>query len=402
MAYENVRLSDGNLCTDREHLYVASFDISEQAVVEVDKSTGAVHKAWPTDTIFTSVYSLEFDGRYWWTLEKQTGGFVVRKWRQQGNVFAQLVNTFSYLGDGYNTESMSLEYYSSDLTAMAYVGSGNIVVADTSDFRVGDELIIGPSTEVGYEGNFDEVTITGISGTSIYFSPTLTSRYGGGVLVFSPRAFWIFIDGATINPPSILKYSTRTGNFLLSSSSTLYGGIKASTFYQGKILFQKGTEVYWMDPASLELSQVMAIDNLAANRSTILSVYDMYGYGDYIYRLQTATSYKSGGAWYNATWSTYNTVSSKTVPEVFMVALWPSKTMIHAISAPAVTTASADIYCEVYDQFFSAVPAKTVNFTTDAGTLVPDQKVTDSNGRCRIVYLGDAQIKMVTITAETI
>ncbi len=398
MALENVRLSDRNACTDRSHSYIASCNNSYQAIIEVDKNTGTIHKSWPLDTLVSEVYSIEFDGYYWWTLEQQTGGCIIRKWRPEDNIYARLINTFYYTGHSDLPEALAVEHYYTTLSFGAYKNDTYLYVEDFSKFRVSDYLIVGPSTEVGYVGNYDERQIIEIDevNSRIQVTPAISNNYGGGVRVYTTRAFWIFFKG------ELFKYSPKTGNYLASDTDLLYEGIKAATFFSDKILFVKSSDIYWLDPDSLNLFKVMAVNNLKADRSTILSIYDLYGYGDYVYRLQGQTAYLSGDTWLDTSWTTYNTVSSKTIPEVYMVSLNSSARVLPALDPPEITTTSATITCQVYDQYFSPVTSKTVNFTTDAGVLLPDQAITDTNGECSITYIGDAQIKLITITAETI
>ena len=85
-----------------------------------------------------------------------------------------------------------------------------------------------------------------------------------------------------------------------------------------------------------------------------------------------------------------------------MIALSSSSRVIPAVDLPFVTTTSSTIICQVYDQYFSPIPSKTVNFTTDAGIVTPQQSITDTNGQCTIQYISDSQIKLVSITAETL
>lgn len=401
MAYENVRLSYGNACTDRERLYVASFDTSRQAVVEVNPTTGVLYKEWPTDAVFTDVVSLEFDGFYWWTLERQFDGFIVRMWTKQSNIFAKVLRTFSYSGVGYYTSALSVEGYNSELTLLVPAGSSSAEVEDGTLFRAGDEVMFGPSTVAGYVGEYDSVVITGVVGDTLFFSPATTSSYSVADVLYSTRAFWVFTDGTPSSSPSLNKYSARTGQALASSSGDEFGGVTAATFYGGYLLFYKGVDIYWYNPNSIVLYKAMGVDNRAADRSTVLPIYDLFGYDSVIYRLQRQTTYTASDIWYDAVWSTYNTVGSNVVPEVFMVSLTVEPRSLHAISLPVVTTASANVLCEVYDQYFIPVVGRTVDFTTDAGTLIPTQAVTDTNGSCHIVYLGDSQIKLVKITATT-
>lgn len=396
MVLENVRLAYGNACTDRTHSYVASCSYLEQAILEVDKESGVLHKSWPLDNLIDEVYSIEFDGYYWWTLEKQAGGCIVRKWGKYANTVAKLIQTFFFSSFGVEPEAMCVEVYSSSLSVFGYVGDYSITVADSTGFVSGRKAIIGPSTEVGYEDNYDELDILSVIGNVITFSTPLTNNFSGGVSVYTTKAFWIFVGG------EIKKFSPITGSTLAVSNNVLYNDVYAATFFNNYIMFNKGCEIYWLNPNTTKIYTAMAINNLAADRSTFIQIYDMFGYDNVLYRLQRQTSYLDGVTWYDAAWSTYNLENSQTVPEVFMIAMSPASPKVPALDPPEVTTVSSTVYCRVYDQFFSPVSSKIVNFTTSAGIVIPSQVTTDINGQCETAYIGDAVVGLVTITAETL
>lgn len=405
MALENVRLEDGNICTDRAHERVATFSTDEQAVLEKNKSTGVVEVSWPTDTLFSEVSSLEFDGYHWWTLEHQTDAITIRKWEKDGGIFAKLLTLYSYSSAPalpIDAQSMAIEYYSTTVSIAAGPSVGTLNVADASNFLVGDDLVIGPSTAGGYLGNYDKVTVIGISGNDISFSPSLSNRFNTGDEIYSPRAIWVVNDGGdSLDNGSLIKYSAKTGALLAVDYNTIYKGVTAATFYQGKVLFLKGNSIFWINPHSFAIFKVMAVDNLRSDRSSFSTVYDMYGFGDFIYRLQRETAYKPGETWLMETWSTYNTVSSTTVPEVYMIEVTAERNIIHVVSPPVVPSNSSRITCHVYDQYFTPVFGKTVDFSADKGSLTSIQEVTDTNGFCTTVYNGDSSLGLVTITAST-
>jgi hypothetical protein len=394
MAYENVRLADGNCCTDDGHLYVYYFQSDLQQVVKKDRSTGSVINTWPVSSSFTDVVSLEFDGYYWWTLEQSPSGFIVKKWDGSTST-AVLVRTF-YGSAVLEPFSMSVESYSTTTTSYTFSGSYSIDVDDITGFSIGKSVVVGPSAEVGFEGNYEELDIVGILGNTVSFSTPILSNYGSGITARTTRAFLVFVDS------TVKKYDSTTGILISSSlSSTIFSGVTASTFFGGYILFNKSSQIYWLSPSTFTLSKVMAAGNLQSDRSSIITVYDMYAYGTSIYRLQKQFAYYDFGAWYDEVWSTYNTVESITVPQVYSIVLSSEKYDIPAFLSPDTTTVSSTITCEVYDQYYTPVSGRQVDFTTTAGTIIPTQETTDANGICKVKYFSDATVGFVTITAET-
>jgi len=405
MALENIRAEDGNVCTDRTHSRVATFSTDEQAVLEKNKSTGAVEVSWPTDTLFTDVFSLEFDGYYWWTLERQDGAITVRKWEKDSGIFAKLVTTYSFSSEPVlpiDAQSMAIEYNTTTVDIPAGPAVNILSVDDASNFILGDDLVIGPSTAGGYTDNYDKVTITNIDDNDIHFSPALSNRFNSGNAIYSPRAIWVVNDGGDVEDNgSLIKYSAKTGALLAVDYHTLYKNVSAATYYQGKLLFVKGNQVFWVTPSSFSLFKVMAIDNLRSDRSSLSTVYDLYGYGDFIYRLQREATHMPSLSWITETWSTYNLVSSTTVPEVYMIAVSVDRSVMHAVSPPVVPSNSSQVICYVYDQYFTPVFGKTVDFSADKGSLTSIQEVTDTNGFCTTVYNADTSLGLVTVTAST-
>lgn len=405
MTYENVRAEHGNICTDENHAYGYTFNHETQAVLQKSLSTGAIAKSWPADSLFSEVVCLEYDGYYWWTLEYSYSGIVLRKWEKRSNIFAALVSTFSF------TSSDTLQFASSAFAAESYVSTittavgpavSTIEVDDPSDFYIGDQVVLGPSTSTGYIGGIDKCSILNVAGTTVTVSPALSNRFSSGDRVVSPHALWVFNDyGDAATTGSLLKISAKTGAILLTDYGGEYKNVSAATYHSSYVLYYKPGQVVWLSPGSLSTFKVMAVDVLKTNRSSMSGVFELFGFGDFLYRLQTEVAYYSSGTWYLETWSNYNLVASPTIPEVYMVALSVEKPMQHLVEPPSVTTVSSTVNCVVYDQFMTPVLGKTVDFTTTAGTVTPLQAVTDANGKCSTVYLGDTQETLVTITAET-
>jgi len=404
VTYENIRVSHRHVCTDEMHSYAYTFDHTQQAVVQKDLSSGVVVQSWPTDFFFTEVVSLEFDGYYWWTLEQVSDGFIIRKWERKSSIFASLISTYSFSSSAslqFSSSALAVEAYTSTVSTAVGPGVSYLDVDDASKFRIGDRVVIGPSTSIGYIGNTDKCSILGVVGNTVQVSPALASRYSSSDRVVSPQSLWVFNDyGDSPSKGSLIKLSAKTGAILLVDYGAEYRQASAATFYDSWLLYHKGGQVRWVSPATLAPYKVMAVDVLKTDRSSLSDVYGLFVYDSILYRLQSEYTYYSAG-WHIELWSTYNLVSSSTVAEVYMVALSVEKPMQHLVESPTITTVSSTVNCIVLDQYMTPVYDKTVNFTTTAGTVAPLQAVTDTNGRCRTVYLGDTQDTLVTITADT-
>lgn len=405
MTYENVRLSFGNVCTDRDHLYVASFDSDLQAVVEKDKTTGVVQNTWPADTPFSEVFSLEYDGYYWWTLEQNPLGIVIRKWERVASTFASLISSFSLSTTAtmeIYSEAFCVEPALSILSLAAGPSVSSVTVDDASSYRVGDEIIFGPSSHVGYVGRVDKATITSVAGNTIQFSPPLSSAFSGGDWAVSPKSVWVFNDGGngTVGG-SLIKLRAASGAVQLVDHSSVFSGVRSATYYSGYLLFGKGPSVLWYDASTITLSKSMAIDSFKSDRATSYQMYDLYVYSDVLYRLQLGTSYYSVDEWKDEEWLLYSLCSSNVISEVYMVALSAEVLALPVVYPPMITSTSSLVHCVVYDQYFSPASGVTVDFSSTAGSLNPAQAVTDSNGSCYTQYNGDTTEALVTVTATT-
>jgi hypothetical protein len=96
MAYENVRFTTTNMAGDATVSYF--YTVSGGVLYKRNKTTGVVVSGFPPDYSIGEVSSLQFDGVYYWTLERQSGGFLIRKWEIVSSIIKQR-SVFSYVSD---------------------------------------------------------------------------------------------------------------------------------------------------------------------------------------------------------------------------------------------------------------------------------------------------------------
>ena len=78
MTYENIEITNPNFTGDRLNAYFYTF--SNGLLFQKNKSTGSTISTYPADSSLGNVYTVQFDNIYYWTLERQTKGFVIKKW----------------------------------------------------------------------------------------------------------------------------------------------------------------------------------------------------------------------------------------------------------------------------------------------------------------------------------
>ena len=395
------------MASDRTNSYF--YTASGGALYQKNKVNGNVVSLFPANFTLGTVHSLQFDGVYYWTLERQTSGVLIRKWEIVSGILVQR-SIFSYVSDAmidYDAYSFSVDYVNTTLSAVAYIGSSTVPVIDSSIFNVGDEVVLGPSTYSGYTDKKHIGTIVSKDATNIYLDVPLSYTFNVGNGVYCSRYFYLFNKYApfTTSMGSLLRFNASSGVLTSFSSGTIFSDVKASCFYNDKILFVKGNELIYLSNGTMFLYRHMAIDNLGSDRATTLNTYAIVAHSDVLYSLRDRYVFYDSGVdeWDEEVWSSqYNYVSSSLLSQVYFIEVKATPDIIHVVSPPGVPTSTSDITIHVLDQYRVPLSGKTVNLSTDEGTVVPITGVTDSNGEITAVYNGTTTEKMVEITATVV
>lgn len=416
MAYENVNISSPNMTGDRNNGYFYTFhsDAGITSMYQHHKSTplDPINATIPTnEDIINEVVCCQFDGYYYWTMERQTNGITIKRWELISNILYKR-DTFSY-SDGvsltYDSYSFAVDSYNDQLDGVSLLGATSITVSDGDIFNAGDTIVIGPSTDGSFTGEYESVEIASKVGNVLTLSNPLTKSFGDTDKVYTVRYFYVFNKYSPYDTSkgSLLKYVWDTGLLEEFSSSHMFGDVRASCFYGGKILFVKGNEVVFITPDSLGIYQYMSIDNLDLNRADNIDTEALWAYSDVLYVLQNKYVFFDDveDDWDEEVWSTkYNYVTSSLVSGVFFIELRAEPPIIHAVAAPSVPSTTSNITVKVLDQYrVPIVGGVTVNFTTTHGSLTPNTGTTDSDtGELTVVYNGTSDTTDVRITATVV
>jgi hypothetical protein len=408
VTYENIQIAHGNFTMDRSGSAFYTVDHGNGKLIKKSAS-GSVLFSFFLATTTLEVQSLQFDGYYYWTLERQgTAGFRVRKWEIGDDDLVRIVDEFSFISnviDNYDTYAMAIEAYQDTLDNQEVVGETSFDVVDGGTIRAGDRIIIGPSTAVGFEGQYTHTTIISKVDKTVSVNPPLDATFSPNDVIVFNRSMFVFSDEAPGGLSGALYKFRTTDAFPLSLSvSNLYGEVRAATFFQGKMLFVRAGEVIWLDPDSLNIYRSQAIDNLNETRGEHRTVYDLACFSNVLYRLEQEHVYwnDSLDRYETEDWSPlYNYNTSGLVSEVYFVALKAEPPILHksTVGVPAADLES-EITVTVLDQFHTPIYNRGVNLSSTGGAISPTYATTDANGQIRATYTANSNVGDVTIQAE--
>ena len=407
MAYENIEIEHGNFTIGPTGATILTMNHEDNTLIE-KTLTGTVVFTYAIEINIFEVQSLQYDGYYYWTLERQgTAGFRVRKWEIDSGNVVRLVDDFSFISDvinRYDVNSMAVEFYEDSLDNQIGTGTTTFDLNDGEVVRIGDRIVIGPSTAAGFEGLYFETDVINKTGDkTITVSPALNKTFSPDDPVHFTRSFFVFSDtGPGGLPGALYKYRWDDGFILSVYNSNMFTGVRASTFFQNQLMFVKAGEVIWLDPESQIIEKVQSIDNATADRADYHTTYDLAGFSNELYRLEQSKTYYSGSQWLTENWApNYNYNTSSVVPEVFFVAVKADPPMVHRFKS-GIPTAEIQslITVTVLDQFRTPVFNRIVDLSSTGGPLSSIQETTDTNGQVRVTYTADSTLGNVTITAD--
>ena len=392
MTHENINLNSPNMTGDRDNGYFYTFysDSGITSMYQHHKNVpgNPINNTYPTnEDIVNEVVCVQFDGYYYWTMERQTNGVTIKRWELVSNILYKR-DVFSYSDNSsttYDSYSFVVDSYSDSLDLQAILGAVEITVSDGDVFNIGDTVVIGPSTNGSFVGEYESVNITSKSGDVLTLSVPLTKSFGSADKIYIVRYFYLFNKYSPYDKSkgSLLKYVWDTGILEDYDSSHMFGDVKACCFYGGRLMFIKGNEVIFITPTTLSVFKYMSIENLDVNRADNVDIEALWVYSDVLYSLQSKYVYFDDGTslWEEEDWAPkYNYVTSSLLPVNFFIELKAEPNIIHAISSPSIPSTTSNITVTVLDQYrIPIVGGVSVNFTTSHGSLVPNSGTTHSD-----------------------
>lgn len=425
---KNIRLVNPNMT--RKDGYFYSFDHGADVMFQ-KTDDGTLAFAYPLDTpISQQIRSLEFDGESYWTMENIDGtpanGFRIRRWVIENFVLV-LQQTFSFATnatDTFESGAMTVEHYRGIISANGAENTNILNVAMNNDdgtifdlLTPGTKLYLGPSTKVGFEGQFERVTVNSTTDPN---AVTLTAPKSVGFNASDPVVFskniWFFNQHylKQSGVGGLYKVSALDGSILTRDQGGAYKDIEAAGFHNIQnftgslatnnghyLLFIRTTNLLFIDPNDAQLTVALSAvqNNINAAATEVFVVYDLGIEGDTIFRLQL--KFNINGS--ETTESNYNYQLSTFRPFPTAIALTATPAIIVAGNAVSTST----IVATVTDQYalpYVKSPAAQLTFGIAGGgtgsSISPSGATPlDGSGRVTATYTSGITAGLVTITA---
>ncbi|RKZ96625.1 MAG: hypothetical protein DRQ40_00505 [Gammaproteobacteria bacterium] len=440
MAFENVKVLQPNIVRIDGYFFHITTE-ADTLFQKTDNGTNAF--SYPLDSdIQNPVESLEYDGKYFWTLENPTGDdVIVKKWLISGFI-CRLQRTYLLNGNAaqkFDSLAFAVEHYGRELATSYGPGETQIAldqlpttttsgVADVSRLSNGQILRLGPSTHPNSAGLEEEIVITGtVSGTHVTLASPTTLFYLQEDPVSVATTCWLF-NKFQLSDPDPINGSGQLYSFDIDDVSTVlvnrdqgneFRDVKAATYLfdpNGAPIGPVGPRDFltYMSQSNLlfvetDTSESTFLDNVKSaaqnnqeTNSTIIPVDEITSEGNTLFRLQLKATFRNGGSLTTEDWSEYNYQLSTLEPLPTSISLTASPAII---SADGVSTSS--ITAIVKDQFDLPISSRVVNFSDDdasgspQGSVSPTAVSTDSDGKAKTTYTAGTEPKLVQVTGST-
>jgi hypothetical protein len=390
MAYENINFRKANMTFDGNYFYMMD-DNWDELVQKLDD--GSVAFSYPLNSLLTSVVvSLEYDGVNFWSMQDISGGVTIKRWQIENNI-VELKDTFNFTPN-FDSDAFTVEHYH-DTLASGITASGTVIYLNnyTSVVSSGISLTLGPNSSSQYE----EVDVNTVSGSAIILVSGTQNSYDSGDAVNFYNHIWIFNSYST---GSLHKIDAYTGANLNTYNDSEYDSITACTFARVKVsstvntlAYVKSVNLKFLNINTLVPYGVMTIDNLRADNSTEIVVYDLAVYGGNIYRLQKEATYYG----VDNLWTNYSYVLSTTrrFLDIVSISAYPVILPANAVNVTKITML-------VDDQYGDGVYNKPVFFVDDddVGFMTINPAYTDyffGTGEAISYYKAGVEVRTVNI-----
>jgi hypothetical protein len=322
----------------------------------------------------------------------------------------------SLLGRSYDLNvfvinSLILNYYTSDYivdTNTLAVDNYNINLAlaiskNATTFKSYDFIPTGSLLRIenSLSSTYEEVLCSGIIINNIY-GITSKFKYDHNLSADVSYAKNIYIfnryQGTTVGG-SIYKLNYTTGLVDSTYDSDDYYDISASCFFEYKGFYLLGyvhnTNFIQLNIDGLTLHNVLNMDNVEADNSTLIPIYDVKVNNNIIYRLQTKANYYS----VNYSWSNYNYQLTPINSMIDSTTLKANPTIVNAdafslIKVQAVTK----------DQYAEPLQSEHLYFYDDdiKGYMTIASSYTGLFGEAISYYRSGTEAKQVILSTEII
>ncbi len=431
---ENIRLEKKNMTRIDGYFY--SFDEETDSVIQ-KTDDGTLAFAYPLDTpIGTEIFSLEYDGESFWTLEYRTGtasdGFIIKRW-VISNFIMVLQKTFEFqtnATDTFESSAFTLEKYESTLT-IGTLGAFGINADTTTELRLnydtatfaligpGTRITVGPSTDDTALGLSETVTVTttDTGQKDVTLSANLANKYDANDPVIFTNNLWFFNENylKTTGVGALYKVNNLDGSIKSRTQGGAFLGVDACAFHKvdnftgdlasfnnDYLIFIRTNNLLFIDvnDSNLITSLSSIQNNLNALTTTVFDVFDLAIEGDTLFRLQNQFNI-------NGTESSSSTLNYQ------LATFEPFPTAISLSAVPAILAAdnggsTSTITAKVTDQYLLAFGGNgstiTVSSTGGGGSSgispATAQSLPADDGTVLFTYTSGNTAGLVTISAE--
>lgn len=413
MAHENVRIPTSpdcpNFCvcprSTSEFCYI---DHSNDVLRVVRTSDGAVQRTYTLSSGVNQIISLEYTGPRnlslnfsdlgaelpFFTLEHiSSSKCAIKRWKLNGTTDKlNLQETIELSGSKYNCYSMSVEHYETSLDSATATGTGQLDLTSSSGIDVGDDILLGPSSDSTNLHALEYVTVTGVVGNTVYLDNSKPdNEYASGDPVTCYKYAYVFSDvgqNTESNKGSLYKVGLNSDSTVSGiGNSGIYSGVRASSWSRAyeAVGFVKDTNLLYLSIETYQIQKSQALTNISDDDVTILPIYDVVFDDTAIYRLQRATTLAdSNGDKATFNWSTYNYQLDSIAPYTKSIVLYTIPDSI------VLSDDRVRLVAVVRDQFGVGLSSKVVQFydDPDSGAFDPadGQATTNSNGIASLYY----------------
>jgi len=397
--------------------------------------------SYPLDTaIANPIESLQYDGRYFYTLENLTdantnkGQLIFKRWEIQDYVlrFIKSYTLNGSVGQRYDSSAFGIEHHELVFSGIpANSGSTSIRVSgDMSTIVPGDILYMGPSSFTGNIGQYQERTVTSITGNLINLSLPLTASFNGTTSVSGADSItfsnncWFFnsykpnetISGASgglfsfnlnsVTPtPMFRKVGSEFANALAATfMRDSYFGTTGRSFLtfvnQTNLLF---LEVDPTNPGYLTIIQSAAQNNQETTNA-VIPIYEITNELNTIFRLQHKGTFRNGDVYTTEDWGTNFNYQLSTLLRL------PTSISLSADNGVVATSGSTSVHIMVHDQFDQGMAGRAVTVTendnngTYHATISGSPATTAggiSAGQATVIFKAGTNPMVVQVTATT-
>lgn len=422
----NISLDDPNFVYVNNYFYTIDDNLNLLLKKTFD---GEIAFCYTLDTpVEGEVVSLDYDGVYFWSLERGTSRVVIRRWKIEDLICIHqrkydIITTTSEIIDGY---AFAVEHYATKLMASAGGGADGdpggsltLQIEDASKLRNDLRIVVGPNTNGQSEEKIVDSFTTASAPDEVTLKTQLIYTYSQNDLIRFYKDGYYFnnFDGISSSKGSLHKIDLES-ELREKTPGTQFQNVKAAAIGQVKnkdgdgtydfdengvinsddvilcLVFIKGPLMFFSD---ISLSEHGVNGSMLVFKQAPETVYDLT-FGRNVEDPSPLDPINNGSTIYmlKKTGSTY---------DYQVIQFDRMVNSISVSSAPAILPAdgisSSYIKASVLDQYGKGYPYKQVYFTLspNEGSLSTGSAQTNADGVAQVLYQSGLTVVDVTITA---